>query len=386
MSARQNGDGGRVDPISAPTPRPAPIEAGRAPHSLDVRVAVSPDYTVSVGPGLLGSLLPQSVSQRHVALVTDSNVATRHAPAVVRALAAAGKDVLELVVPAGEASKSLAQYGQLLEELAGAAFPRDGAVVALGGGVVGDLGGFLAASYMRGVAFYQAPTSLLAMVDASVGGKTGIDLPQGKNLVGAFWQPQAVIADVSALATLPEREFRQGSVEAFKHALIAAPDLLPALKDGWGPDAPVALLTEVVARNVAVKAAIVAADEREQGVRAYLNLGHTLAHALEGVSGHTLAHGDAVAYGLVFAALVGRARGFVDVVRTTLELLAWVGPAPLPSRTFDDVRAFMARDKKVADGRLRMVLLAELGRTVLVTDLSEPELAAAWNELLEVTA
>ncbi len=369
-----------------PTPPPAPVRAGSVPGSLDVDVAVAPKYTVSIGAGLLAALLPTRVAERRVALVTDSHIAARHAAGVSGALAAAGKDVLQLVVPAGEASKSLGQYGRLLEELAGAAFPRDGAVVALGGGVVGDLGGFLAASYMRGVAFYQAPTSLLAMVDASVGGKTGLDLPQGKNLVGAFWQPRTVIADVGTLATLPEREFRQGTVEAFKHALLAAPDLLPALADGWGTGAPTSVLTEVVARNVAVKAAVVAADEREHGVRAHLNLGHTLAHALEAASGHTFQHGDAVAYGLVFAALVGRARGFEGALLPTLDLLGWVAPAPLPSRRFDEVRPFMARDKKVAGGRLRMVLLEEVGRAAVVDDLGEDELAAAWNELLEVTA
>lgn len=382
----RSGAAGGATPDRTPTPSPAPVRAGSVAGSLEVVVAVAANYTVSIGPDLLASLLPARVSERRVALVTDARVAARHARRVSAALAGAGKDVLELVVPAGEASKSLGEYARLLGELASAAFPRDGAVVALGGGVVGDLGGFVAASYMRGVTFYQAPTSLLAMVDASVGGKTGIDLPQGKNLVGAFWQPRTVIADVGTLATLPEREFRQGTVEAFKHALLAAPDLLPALFGGWGTDAAPSVLTEVVARNVAVKAAVVAADEREQGVRAHLNLGHTLAHALEAASGHTFQHGDAVAYGLVFAALVGRARGFADVLRPTLKLLRWVAPAPLPSRSFAEVRPFMARDKKVADGRLRMVLLEEVGRAVVVADLREGELEAAWNELLEVTA
>ncbi|MCC6312196.1 MAG: 3-dehydroquinate synthase [Trueperaceae bacterium] len=389
-AARSGPAGGGAAPGAAPdrtpTPSPAPVRAGGVAGSLEVVVAVAPHYTVSVGPDLLTSLLPARVGERRVALVTDARVAAHHARRVSTALAAAGKDVLELVVPAGEASKSLGEYARLLGELASVAFPRDGAVVALGGGVVGDLGGFVAASYMRGVAFYQAPTSLLAMVDASVGGKTGIDLPQGKNLVGAFWQPRTVIADVGTLATLPEREFRQGTVEAFKHALLAAPDLLPALTAGWGTDAATSVLTEVVARNVAVKAAVVAADEREQGVRAHLNLGHTLAHALEAASGHTFQHGDAVAYGLVFAALVARARGFADVLRPTLDLLGWVAPAPLPNRAFGEVRPFMARDKKVVDGRLRMVLLEEVGRAVVVADLREGELAAAWNELLEVTA
>ncbi len=346
-----------------------------------VRVEVEQAYDVNVGSGLLHSLLPEVVSQRQVALISDETVMAAHGHGVVEALTAAGKSVLPLVVPPGEASKSLERYGALLEALAGASLPRDAAVVALGGGVVGDLAGFVAASYLRGVAFYQAPTSLLAMVDASVGGKTGLDLPQGKNLVGAFWQPRAVVADVNALRTLPAHEFRQGTVEAFKHGLLAAPDLLAALGPSWAPDAPSGRLAAVVARNVAIKAAVVAADEREAGVRTHLNLGHTLAHALETVSGHSLAHGDAVAYGLVYAAIVGRRRGYADLVGRTLEFLRWVAPRPLPRADFASLLAFMGRDKKVAAGRLRMVLLEDVGQPVVVADLTSDELAAAWAEL-----
>lgn len=346
-----------------------------------MQVAVEPPYCVTVGPGLLQELLPEAVVQERVALITDENVGRAHGQRVVDALTAAGKSVQLLVVPAGEGSKSLALYSSLLQDLAAAGLPRDGAVIALGGGVVGDLGGFVAATYMRGVAFYQAPTSLLAMVDASVGGKTGLDLPQGKNLVGAFWQPRAVVADVATLRTLPLREFQQGTVEAFKHGLLAAPDLLGALGRGWAPDAPVERLTDVVARSAAVKAAVVASDERERGVRAHLNLGHTLAHALEAASGHALAHGDAVAYGLVYAALVGRGRGYADLVERTLEFLRWVAPAPLPRTDFATLSAFMKRDKKALGGQLRMVLLENVGRPVIVSDLSDLELEAAWAQL-----
>ncbi len=356
---------------------------GLQPGLSTVRVEVEPPYTVSVGPGLLHSLLPGILTQERVAVITDENVARAHGDGVVDALTAAGKSVQLLVVPAGEGSKSLARYTALLEELATAGLSRDAAVVTLGGVVVGDLGGFVAATYMRGVAFYQAPTSLLAMVDASVGGKTGLDLPHGKNLVGAFWQPRGVVADVRTLRTLPPREFQQGTVEAFKHGLLAAPDLLAALGPGWAPDAPAERLTDVVARSVAVKAAVVAADEREQGVRAHLNLGHTLAHALEAASGHSLAHGDAVAYGLVYAALVGRRRGYADLVSRTLEFLRWVAPAPLPSTDFATLLGYMGRDKKVLRGQLRMVLLEDLGRPVIVADLSLTELEAAWAELEE---
>lgn len=348
---------------------------------FDVRVATDPPYTVSVGPGLTLTLLPELVTQREVALVTDEHVLAAHGHGVAAALGAGGRRVEVLAVPPGEGSKSLERYGALLRRLAGAALARDAAVVALGGGVVGDLGGFVAATYMRGVAFYQAPTSLLAMVDASVGGKTGLDLPEGKNLVGAFWQPRAVVADVSTLGSLPPHEFRQGTVEAFKHGLLAAPDLLEAFGPGWSERAPAARLADVVARSVAVKAAVVAADEREAGVRAHLNLGHTLAHALEAASGHALPHGDAVGYGLLFAALLGRARGLADLVERMAEFLRWLAPAPLPRTDFTTLRRFMARDKKVAGGRLRMVLLADIGRPLVVADVTDAELAEAWKEL-----
>lgn len=350
-----------------------------------VTVQLERPYDVHVGPGALSSLAGL-IEQQTVVLISDANVAPLYAAPMVADLEAAGKRALALTVPAGESSKSVEQYSSLLNALASAAFPRDGAVVALGGGVVGDLGGFVAASYMRGVPFYQAPTSLLAMVDASVGGKTGIDLPAGKNLVGAFWQPRAVVADVTTLSTLPEREFRQGSVELVKHGLLADPKLLEAFQAGWSQRSPVQVLTEAVARSVAVKARVVAADERESGQRAHLNLGHTLAHALEAASLQRLAHGDAVAYGLVYAALLARRRGFADHTPQVLELFNWVLPGPLPLAEFSDLYAYMQRDKKVAGGRLRLVLLEQIGQPVVVSDLEYTELERAYTELLKVVA
>lgn len=353
--------------------------------SETVRVGVSPPYDVHVGSGLL-ERLPDLIAGRPVAVISDENVAPLHADRLLAPLAAAGAEPLLLKVPAGERSKSLAAYSELVSALARRAFPRSGAVVALGGGVVGDLAGFVASTYMRGVDLYQAPTSLLAMVDASVGGKTGLDLPEGKNLVGAFWQPRAVVADVSTLATLPPREFRQGSVELFKHGLLADPELLAAFAAGWSQDLPGPELARAVARSVAVKARIVERDERERGERAHLNLGHTLAHALESVSHHRLAHGDAVAYGLVYAALLARRRGYADRTPEVLELFNWVAPSPLPLPDFPELYAYMQRDKKVQGGRVRFVLLEDVGRPVLVDDLPASELERAWTELLKVVA
>lgn len=360
------------------------MTAGRtAPRRVPVEV--SPPYDVLVGEGTLAHVAEHVPAQR-VAILSDANVAPRYAAPVAAALRAAGREVETLVVPPGEASKSLTTYGDLLTRLAEARFPRDGAVLALGGGVVGDLAGFVAASYMRGVALYQAPTSLLAMVDASVGGKTGLDLPQGKNLVGAFWQPRAVLADVAALASLPPREFRQGTVELVKHGLLADPVLLDAFRAGWSQQLPAERLVDAVARSVAVKARVVAADEREAGPRAHLNLGHTLGHALETASAHRMPHGEAVTYGLVYAALLARRRGYADLTPFLLELFDWVVPAPLPLVGFEALYAHMTRDKKVAGGALRFVLLEDVGRPELVDDLTPQELERAWNELLKVVA
>jgi len=350
-----------------------------------VTVALARPYEMTVGAGVL-STLPDQVAERTVALISDANVAVPYGAPLVAAFEAAGKRALHLQVPAGEASKSLERYALLLNELATAAFPRDGAVVALGGGVVGDLAGFVAATYMRGVSFYQAPTSLLAMVDASVGGKTAVDLPAGKNLVGAFWQPRAVVADVATLATLPAREFRQGTVELFKHGLLADATLLSTFSAGWSQELPAELLADAVARSVTVKAKVVAADETEAGPRAHLNLGHTLAHALEAASQQRLAHGDAVAYGLVYAALLARRRGYSDHTAAVYELFNWVAPGPLPLAPFSQLYAYMSVDKKVAQGRVRYVLLRDVGDPVVVSDLTYAELERTYQELLKVVA
>src|SRR5690606_38303959 len=275
------------------------------------------------------------------------------------------------------------------------------AVLALGGGVVGDLAGFAAATYLRGVALYQLPTTLLAMVDAAIGGKTAVDLPEGKNLVGAFWQPRAVLADVATLYTLPPRELRQGVAETVKTGLIGDPGLvdeaerlLVTAATGEGSEAaglggpggavPPGALVDVVARAAAVKARVVTEDPHEAGVRAHLNLGHTLAHALEAASGLALSHGDAVLYGLAFAAVLGRDRGLADVVERVPGLVTRLGPDPLPTFDLASLAPFLARDKKAVAGRMRFVLLEEVGRPVVVDDVTADELASAWRTLEEL--
>lgn len=345
-----------------------------------VEVHTQPSYQVHIG----SSLFPQLgniVSEQHIALISDSNVAPRYATEVISALA--DRKIQLYTVPAGEKSKSLEQFGKLLQQMVRDGFDRSSAVLALGGGVVGDLAGFVAASYMRGIALYQLPTSSLAMVDAAVGGKTAVNLEQGKNLVGAFWQPRAVIADVDTLQSLPLRVFKQGMVEAFKAGLLADSNMLETFF-ALSPLNPAAQLSAFIQKAVQVKADVVAADTTEQGQRAFLNLGHTLAHGLEAVSSHQLTHGDAVAYGLYFVAVLGKNRGYADWCKAAERLITWLQPSPLPTQELADVLPYIAVDKKNQAGKVRWVMLPERQQPSIVADVSREELAQAWQVLQEV--
>ncbi len=355
---------------------------------MKVTVALTPPYDVTVEAGLLRRS-GDFIRAPKIALITDTQVAPLYAATVQRSLEAAGSTVYLYTVPEGEGSKSLATLSTLLSRMAQDGFNRQGAVVALGGGIVSDLAGYVAASYMRGIDFYVLSTTLLGMVDASVGGKTGVNLPEGKNLVGAFWQPKGVLMDVSALATLPKHVFREGAVEHFKHGLLADPQLLEDVthrefhKDG-DPD----FLAATVTRSVRVKAGVVAEDERESGRRAHLNLGHTLAHALEAYTktlpGRALSHGDAVAYGLLFASRLAAARGYADETGRVSAFLHWVSPRPLPDTPLEPLLPFIARDKKHL-GTQRWVLLEHIGQPRIVSDIAHNELTSAWAYLQDAT-
>ncbi|MCA9837963.1 MAG: 3-dehydroquinate synthase [Trueperaceae bacterium] len=351
-------------------------------NTRKIEVRVNPPYPIYVGAGL-AELMAKTISHNRLAIITDSQVKALHLDTITSALKQAGKSGQAYEIPAGEDSKSFETLSQVLSHMAHDGFDRGSAVLALGGGVVGDLAGFAAASYMRGIDFYQVPTSLLAMVDASVGGKTGINLPEGKNLVGAFWQPRAVFIDISFLETLPDTEFRQGAVELYKHGLIRDENILPAMQNPDFQKEAVPLLIDLIAKSVGVKADIVAEDEKEIGVRAFLNFGHNLAHALEAASDHRLSHGDAVAYGLVFDAKLGQARGWQDLTQETLNFLRWVNPQPLPTKDFSVLEPYLKRDKKNKDGRMKFVLLESLGKPQIVDDLRQDELESAWTFLLE---
>ncbi|MBC7156018.1 MAG: 3-dehydroquinate synthase [Rhodobacteraceae bacterium] len=341
-------------------------------------------YEVRIGPGLIaraGAEIAPLLARPRVAIVTDDNVAALHLSPLRAALAEAGIASEALALPAGEGTKGWDGLRRAVEWLLDQRVERRDVVVALGGGVIGDLAGFAAAVLRRGVRFVQVPTTLLAQVDSSVGGKTGINTGHGKNLVGAFHQPALVLADIDALATLPARDFVAGYGEVAKYGLLGDADFFawleahgPALAAGDG-----ALRAEAVRRSVAMKAAIVARDETEQGERALLNLGHTFAHALEAATGYSdrLLHGEAVAIGCVLAFELSARLGLVAQeapsrvaahframgARTRLADI----PGTLPGT--EALAGLMAQDKKVVDGRLRFVLARGVGAAFVADDV-----------------
>jgi len=322
-------------------------------------------YDVTVRAGVLaelGARVRALWPERAVALVTDETVRSLLADRL-----AGGPWTLVLSVPPGEASKSRARWEALTDALSSAGFSRDAAIVALGGGVVGDLAGFVAATFARGIPYLQAPTTLLAMVDSSVGGKTGVDTPQGKNLVGAFHPPAAVLADPTVLATLPVTHFRGGLAEMAKHGVVADAAYWAALQAAAPalPERSAALLTPLVHRSIEIKAAIVTEDERESGRRAVLNAGHTVAHAIEHASGWTVSHGDAVAIGLVAEARLAESLG-VASPGLAEEISLGLRALGLPTHVPPDLAATtlaegMRLDKKRSGTQLRFALPAGIG-------------------------
>ncbi|HEV7862919.1 MAG TPA: 3-dehydroquinate synthase [Acidimicrobiia bacterium] len=326
-------------------------------------------YDIIVGPGVLDRVATALPGRARVAIVSQEAIASRFAEPMLGALGRGGIVGEVFLIGDGEEAKSLPTVESLCRRFAAWGLLRGDAVVALGGGVVGDTAGFTAASYHRGVACLQAPTTLLAQVDAAIGGKTGVNLPEGKNLVGAFHQPVAVLADVDTLATLPDREYRAGLGEVAKYAFMGDAALSALLADETAGAALLArdpaVLTEVVARSAAIKAAVVSADEHERtGLRATLNYGHTLAHALETAGRYGLLHGEAVAVGLVFAAelAAGLDRlppGAPDATRAMLTRFGLPTAAP-DGLAAADLMALMRRDKK-ASGGLTFVLPAPGG-------------------------
>ena len=347
-------------------------------------------YDISIGSdGPIGSVL-SGLGVKRVLIISDSNVAAFYLPWCKKKLAESGLEVSECVFPAGEPSKCLDTMAMLYDAAVAARLDRSSAVLALGGGVVGDAAGFLAASYLRGVHFVQVPTTLLGMVDSSVGGKTGINLPQGKNLVGAFYQPVEVDINLDTLVTLQDREYRAGLAEVVKYGVIWDADLFALLEqrtESLLKQDP-ALLADVVARCCEIKAEVVSQDEREGGLRAILNFGHTLGHALENLLGYgEWLHGEAVSAGMVYAAEVsvaqhGLTRGEADRIRNLLQALQlpieWRGPSG--DVEWSAVLDAMGRDKKTIGSVLKFVLSDRIGHVDFGCVVPDAALAGIYSE------
>lgn len=351
-------------------------------------------YPLWVGTNEIDRLVERlrqiGLTDRRVFLISDATVMDALSQRVVGVLHAGGIAGASYVVPPGEASKSTRVAAELYRWLAGERAERRDVIVALGGGVVGDLAGYVAATYLRGMPFVQIPTSVLAMNDASIGGKVAVDLPEGKNLVGAFHQPRAVIADTSVLRTLPRRAFTEGFAEVTKHALILDPQLLADLERRAGQLQPgnwdEALLADITARSMRLKALVVSADPREQGLRAILNYGHTIGHGIEAASGYTeYLHGEAIAVGMMGAARIAQRMGIVDdeLVARQADLLRAFGlPLAAPGVSAQAVLDAMRLDKKVEAGRLRFVLLAGVAQPELRDDVPESLVAEIVRTLV----
>jgi len=343
-------------------------------------------YTIEIGTDNLaeaGRFVDDRLAPSHVVLVTDENVVEPHGQAVANSLAEHA-DVDILAVEPGESTKSIATADVLWQKMLDIGADRRTVVVAVGGGVVGDLAGFVAATFARGLPFVQIPTTLLAQVDSSVGGKVGVNLPGAKNMVGAFWQPRGVLIDTAVLRTLPEREYRAGLAEVVKYGVILDADFFAYLEahtaELQARDHEV--LRQIVARSCQLKADVVASDEREEtGLRAVLNYGHTFCHAFETLTGYgQLLHGEAVSIGMMCAARLAERLSRIDAafVERQLALLTALGlPTKMPPLDADEVLAVMRRDKKAAEGKLRFVLPTRLGHVELAGGVPEAQVKEA---------
>ena len=348
-----------------------------------IPVGTAPPYTVSIGPGLLarcGSLLTGTMVPCRMAVVTDSTVAPLYLNTVTAGLEQAGFAVSTFVFPAGEGSKNFSTLSDILEFLAREHLTRSDCVAALGGGVVGDMAGFAAAVYLRGIRYVQLPTTVLSAVDSSVGGKTAIDLTAGKNLAGAFLQPAAVLCDTDCLKSLPPEVFADGAAEAIKTGVLCDEALFSLFEDGTLTSAP----TEVIARCVQYKAGVVERDEKELGERKLLNLGHTVGHAIEKCSGFSIPHGHAVAAGLSIIARSAEALGWTEGPIAG-RIAACLAKNSLPTGTEYPPQALAEAalaDKKRSGGDITLVIPQRIGKCTLrkmpVTELL-PVIEAGWE-------
>jgi len=364
--------------------------------SIEVRTDAH-RYEVLIGSGLLasaGELVKQRLREMRCAIVSDTNVAERFADEVKQSLTSSGFQPALMTIPTGEQSKTLEQAGAICDQMAGARLDRQSFVIGLGGGVVGDISGFVAAIFERGIPHVQIPTTLLAMVDSSIGGKTGVNTSAGKNLIGAFHQPALVIDDVNVLKTLPPREFNQGFAEIIKHAIIADAEMFAALKVAQvsGLQTPegasdALALQSLIRRNIEIKAGIVAKDELDRtGERALLNFGHTIGHAIERAGDYqTFLHGEAISLGMVAASAVSVKKAglpqdqrdaIVDLLRT-FDLPTRL-PANFPRKEIFEAVKF---DKKFDRGEIRFVITSKIGTARLSSDVTMEDIREALEEL-----
>ena len=360
-----------------------------------IAVALEQDpYEVIIGDGSLetlgDALLRIGVqSGRKILLVSNPDVAGPYGEACLNALQKAGFDVELLLIEAGEDQKTLATVAQIHDAAFAQKLERSSLMLALGGGVVGDMTGFAAATWLRGIGVIQVPTTLLAMVDASIGGKTGVNHPGGKNLIGAFHQPRLVLIDPATLATLPIREFRAGLAEVVKYGVLGDPELLELLEQCPHPDHPEGLgrdrLETILERSAAAKAAVVAADEKEGGLRAILNYGHTFGHVVETLCGYgTWLHGEAVAIGMVAVGELAVQRGSwsrAEAERQQQLIKRMQLPTRWPSLEPDAVLQCLQGDKKVRDGRLRFVMPKTIGAVEIRDDITQEEISRTLEAL-----
>jgi 3-dehydroquinate synthase len=340
-------------------------------------------YSIHIGHGLLSdpAYFPARLSGQTVAVVSNETVAPLYLRTVQESLLAVGAKPFAVILPDGEIHKNWQTLNRIFDALLERHCERGGTLIALGGGVIGDMGGFAAACYQRGMAYIQIPTTLLAQVDSSVGGKTAINHPLGKNMIGAFHQPTLVLADIAVLATLPRRELSAGMAEVIKYGLILDADFFRWLETNMPKlmARDTTLLAEAVYRACRHKAAIVVADEHEAGIRALLNLGHTFGHAIEAGLGYGVwLHGEAVAAGMLMAARLSVRLGWLppaDAERIERLLIAAALPVRAPDLGVERYLELMRHDKKVRDGRLRLILLEALGKAVTSEAASEAEIA-----------
>ncbi len=356
------------------------------PVNLDER-----SYEIHIGAGVLdrlGGLCAEVGLKGKCLVITDENVGEHYAQTTLKSLGNAGFSTTLATLPAGEQTKCGDRVFELYSHCIEAGLDRHSFIVALGGGVVGDLAGFVAATYLRGIPFVQVPTSLLAMVDSSVGGKTGINLPEGKNLVGAFYQPKLVLADLQTLETLAEREYRAGLAEVVKYGIIYDAPFFQMLEDHIEDLLRVGneeLLAKVVGRCCEIKADVVAQDEREGGLRAILNFGHTVGHAVEKVAGYgEVVHGEGVSIGSVFAArasveLAGLSQAGCERIERIFQALEL--PVNAPKYNWSDLRAALSVDKKTVGGMPRFVLVSEIGQSTIGNEIPEELMEQLWTNL-----